>query len=494
MKKKKILKLVSVALAAVLAVGSMAGCGKKTTSSDEISYYIIASESKDTSWILEEVNKEVKAKTGISVNFKILTNDNYDLTLSSGEEFDLIYAPDYLNFWQNAEKGAFAEISDDDIKQYMPYVWENGGEKLNAAKYKGVRYAIPAFQEGAPDRCFVARGDLMEKYGIENLDSIEAVEEYLTKVKENEPDMIPFDMPGGAAYSLLQMVASDWGWSGVGSVGFGAQVYYRYDDPEHKVFIAAEQPEMLEFTKMMKRWNDKGFFSMSVLSNKISSLDSFKGGRSALGLVANPAECQTVYDELMKDDRASWKPYFTSRYHKHQQVNAVTGNMVAVSAFSEKKDKALTVLNEMLQNEKLVRLLTYGVEGTHYEIDDKGYRVDLDTDSKGWMTTGIGNGEFGVSTELTFPGAEELVKKFSDIRVVNPTVNHPMSYEGIREIQVALSEVYNQYTSPRYYGVIKGTPEEAIAEELKALKAAGIDQFVESLQNQLDEYFESTSK
>ena len=75
---------------------------------------------------------------------------------------------------------------------------------------------------------------------------------------------------------------SDWGWAPVGSLSFAQPFYFRLDDPEHKLFIAVEQPELLEFTKTMKRWNDKGFFSKSVLSNKTASIVSFKAGKRCI--------------------------------------------------------------------------------------------------------------------------------------------------------------------------------------------------------------------
>lgn len=492
--KKKILKLMSAVLAMTFLVTSFAGCKKNNTEANEIIWYIVGMEAEDTGWIIDEVKKEIKTKTGVSVDFRMLTSDNYDLTLSSGEEFDIIFAPDYLNYWENSEKGAFAEISDEDLKEYAPYIWENGGDSLDAPKYKGVRYAIAQMTESALDRCIVARGDLMEKYGIESISNTEEIEEYLTKVAENEPDMIPFDVKGNNGYSLLSMFAVDWGWFPVGKNSYAEHVYYNINDPERKIFIAAEQPEMLEFTKTMKRWYDKGFFSKSALSNKISSLDSFKSGRSALGLVGNPAECQSTYEELMKDDRASWKPYFFTRFQTKQSMNVPTGHMAAISAFSNKKETALKVLNEMFQNEKIYRLVHIGVEGKHYEINENGKLVILDADSKGWMNIGVGNSAFALEKELTFPGNEELTKKLKDMRMINYGTRVRVSLEGIREIDLALSEVYDQYTQPRYYGMIKSTPEKALAEEVKALKTAGIDTYIESLQNQFDEYMNTLGK
>ena len=492
---KKLRRGICLALSAVVAAAGLAGCESKGARGDELLYYVVGTEKADTAAILEEVNTILKEKTGNSVKFEFLNSENYDLVLSSGDDYDLIFAPDYLNYWQNAAKGAFAEISDEEIQKYIPYIWENGGNTLDVTKYKGVRYGIANLHNYASDRCFVARGDLMDKYGIDGLYGMEDVEAYLTAVAENEPDLIPFDMPGNTSYLLLAMFANDWGWAPVGSLSYGEHVYFHLDDPEQKLFIAAEQPEMLEFSKTMKRWNDKGFFSKSVLSNKTSSLDSFKAGRSALGYVNSPSECQIVWDELQSDDRANWDIRFYSRYQKSQQMYNYTNGIVAISAFSKNKEAAMSVINEMYQNREIYNLIHYGIEGRHYTLNDANEISNtVDYEAKGAISTGIYNDNMEYEPELTFPGAHELVEKFANMRRYNPAVNCPLSDEGIREIKLALSEVYNQYTAPRYYGIVSGTVEDAIATEIAELKTAGIDQYLASIQTQLDEYMNGIGK
>lgn len=488
-------KIIGIALASVMAAGCLAGCGRNSASGDkELLFYILAGDGKDTSWVLSEVNNIVKEKTGYTVDFQVLSQDNYDLTLSSGEPYDLIFAPDWLNYWQNAAKGAFAEISDEELQKNAPYIWANNQDSLNTTKYKGIRYGVAGTNRIASDRGFVARGDLMDKYNIPDLNSKENLEAYLTAVAENEPDMIPFDLEGNKAYLMPAMFAPDWDWIPVGSVSYGEPIYFHRDDPEHKLFIAAEQPEMLELTETMNRWRDKGFFSKSVMSNKTRAIDSFKSGRSALGLTESLQDCQNIWDELSADDRASWDIRFYPRYYNHQLTLGYNGNMVAISGFSTNKEAALKVLNAMYESPEVTRLVNYGIEGTHYEITE-GNRVKvLDAQSFGWINTGICNGEATLKPELSFPGCDEMEKKFDDMKISNPASNCPLSDEGIREIKLALNEVYDQYTSPRYYGIINGTPEEALKTELAALKTAGIEQYMQSIQSQLDEYLREISE
>lgn len=320
---------------------------------------------------------------------------------------------------------------------------------------------------------------------------MENIEKYLTAVAENEPDMVPFDLPGNHWFILLNMFLPDLKWGPVGATGFGEAVYIHTQDPEHQVFIADEQPEMLAFTERMKEWNEKGFFSRSVLSNQTSSLDSFKNGTSALAYMGNPADCQIAWDEMQKDDRAAWDLRFVPLYREAQMVEGYTKNLVCISSFSKHKEAALRAVNAMYEDPEVMRLFMYGIEGAHYRLDEEGHMEWIDADSKGWVNTGIIYDDYKYPLRYTFSGAQELVDRLDGMKYVNPAINVAMSDDAVSTQKVAIEEIKNQYMTPRCFGIIEGTPQEALDKELAELKKAGIDEFVLDRQRQLDAYMES---
>lgn len=485
-------KLVSLMLVIVMSVGLLCGCfGGSDVEDNTLVWCTTGKETQKTAEVLAKINEILLEKTGYQVEFRYLSTQAYDLTVSSGEDFDLVQAPDYLNFWSNAAKGAFAEITDKDLKENAPYIWENGGDALNFVKLEGVRYSIPKMGKSTSDRMFAARGDLMDKAGVKDLNSIEAIEKYLDYVKANEPNMIPFDVKGNIPYRLLGMWISDLRWSPVNSVSYASPVYFKLDDPEHKLFIAAEQPEMLEFTETMKRWNDKGFFSKSVLSNKTKSHEALKAGRTALAFVDNPRSAELIWQEVSSDDRAAWDIRFFTNYHVSQLQGGSAGSMVALGANTKKKEAALKVLNECYSNKELYRLLTVGgLEGVDWkEKEDGSIEYITNRDTHAVFNTGVANSVNDFIQKYTFPGHEEIIAKFAAITEVSPAVSMPKNEENVREVLVAMTEVWNQYSTPRCYGIIKKSPEEALKEEVQMLKKAGVDKYIEELQKQIDEFY-----
>ncbi len=489
----KTTKILALILSLVLLCGTvMTGCGEKESSTSDgvttLKWCVNGFEAEDTPEVLEKMNEILIDKCNVKLELKFLSTDTYDLVLSSGEAYDLICAPDWLGYWGNAEKNAFAEITDEDLQNFAPYVWEHGQNYLFASKLDGVRYGIPSFTEYAPDRCYAARGDLMDKYGIDALDSIEKVEEYLFAVAENEKNMIPYDMPGNSPYLITSMWASDWGWAGVGTLSFSEHVYYRVDDPQRKLFIAAEAPEMVEFTKTIKKWNDKGVFSKSVLSNKKSSIDSFKNGRSALAFVSNPQTCQSMWEELQAAGKEAWNVRFYPVYSKSQRMYNYLNACVAISKTTKNKEASLKAINEFFANEELYQLATYGIKGKHWDMTEDGYFETLDNDSFVRLQLGISYEEaYKYPTKLTFPGNEELVAKIESTRIADPIVNCNTDLTELRNEKLAMTEVYNAYTAARCYGAVDDV-EKALDEEVKALKKAGIDKYIKELQKVVDKY------
>lgn len=148
---KQAKKLLSLIMAVGLAMTCLAGCGGKSGGGEkEVTFCVIGEEPKDASVVMEKVNERLDEKLGVKLKMQFVNTTNYDLLFSSGDEFDLVYIADWLQFWENAEKGAFLELTDEDLKEFAPDIYKDGQQYINTAVYNGKRFAIPAIFEQAP--------------------------------------------------------------------------------------------------------------------------------------------------------------------------------------------------------------------------------------------------------------------------------------------------------------------------------------------------------
>ena len=62
-----------------------------------------------------------------------------------------------------------------------------------------------------------------------------------------------------------------------------------------------------------------------------------------------------------------------------------------------------------------------------------------------------------------------------------------MDNPNLREIDLALDEIYKTYTTARYFGVVDNA-DTALKNEIDALKKAGIDTYVKVMQERVNQY------
>ena len=495
------LRLISLILVLVLAASLFAGCGgkdKKAVKKDltgEVTWIVIGTEAADNLDVFAEFNEKLKAKTGCTIKFEYIDQTQYDLKFAAGDSFDLILCPDWLGYWQNVAKSAFMELTPEDFETYTPYIWENGKEMLNAAMFEGKYYAIPGINKYSPNRVIIARGDLMDKVGVETLDTVDDIDKFLMGVvdlnNKGETNVVPYNAKGGAPWMIFSMWASDWGWAAPGTLSFGGHYYYSVFDDNRELFMAIDKKETKEYSNKVKEWYDAGVFSKSVLSNNTTAEEAYKNGKSAFAWTSSPASANLLYNDLKKIPGADkWDTRFYSMYAKLQKTYGYLNSAVALSATSKNKEIALTVLNAIYEDPELFLLLTKGQEGKHYELNEKGEYTPLSTNYAP-PSLGIANKAYDFETKYDYPYALDLVEEMNSIAVSDPLVNCAINSEGeMAALAVQLNDVFTEYSTPRMYGAVNDV-KAAIKKEKEALKLAGIDKYMKHVKVQMDEYIKT---
>ena len=107
----------------------------------------------------------------------------------------LIFTADWCFYNAQASKQGFWEITPEALETYAPMTAESMyPEAWEQAKVDGKVYMLPMNYQELTAYVWMARGDLMDKYGIESLDTFEGAEQYMQAIVDNEPSMIPLDV------------------------------------------------------------------------------------------------------------------------------------------------------------------------------------------------------------------------------------------------------------------------------------------------------------
>ena len=281
----------------------------------DLKMYVIGDEPVMADAVEEAANKilEEKANVTLDINYIALSDytTKYSLLLASGEDIDIIYSAGWADYNNEARKGAYQEITPEQIAQYMPQTNEGlTPVAYNSIKVGGKIYMIPSNQYYANNAApILIRGDLREKYGMDEIDSYEKLEAYMDAVLENEEGIYPYAAATDGVELSIQMFQCKYDLFPTSLSGGKWLGYFYNDNPNPTADDLVWQyttDEYLKYVQLAKSWADKGYWSKNAVSNTISPTDAFINGTSAT-VFWNFDTLTNVYNTVMAD-HPEWKP------------------------------------------------------------------------------------------------------------------------------------------------------------------------------------------
>lgn len=506
MKIKAVKKVIALCMATVMTAGMLTGCGSSgsensssntggaaqtgetgelnTDEEVELVMYVISDRPAGQDVVDEKINEILKEKLNCTLKINWLGwaeyGNKYPLLFSSGEEFDLAYCATWVNFTSLAQKGAFKNLDE----LWPTYAPDNFGAATEAAKQQatvsGHYYCVPTQLATYTAYGPIYRGDLTEGSDWDGvMETFEDIEEYCDIVKATHPEIDPIDQYSmGPEWSYVYMLNQ-------GFTTVDKSLRYMWFDPTEEnpqVFTIDCYEGISDFLEMMGRWNEKGFFSKSALSDTDSQ--KTQNGKAALKLhnidnyrtqaILNP-DWNFHYTNLVKD--VSHLPY--------------TQDCMVISNTSKHPERAMAFWNLLTTDQELYDAVMYGVEGVTYTLNDNGEFEITDTDLyiEGAMwaarTNGLTRNQVGTPEDYD-PQKEEYEKKIVEGQGAERFASFVFDTSPVETEIAACSNVTTQYWFPlelAYTDRVTG-----LEEYVEKMKVAGMDKIVEEAQRQLDEY------
>ena len=209
-------KAVALLLAAMIVM-SFAACGGGSETAETgvptLTWYVQGDAQHDVGTVMEAVNKITEEKIGAKLDLQFIDDASYaekmQMMMAAATPFDICFTG-YVNSYSNgSRRGGFVAL--DDYLKKMPELWNSIPEKAwGTTRIDGTIYAVPNMQIIGEQWNFFTFKDLADKYGltakVEPLAPItlEAMEEYLQNIKDNEPSYFPIRyIQGLTSFSTL---------------------------------------------------------------------------------------------------------------------------------------------------------------------------------------------------------------------------------------------------------------------------------------------------
>lgn len=509
--KKRTRKILASLLAVVMSVGLLAGCGSSSSSSSsgsssdtssaateielgdttldisetvEIIMYVVSDEPAGQDTVMENLNELLLEKLNctLTINWIAWSDyaNKYPLLFSSGEEFDMVYTSTWLNWTQLASKGAFMEL-DDLWPTYAPDNYANTTEEAiaQATLEDGHIYVVPTQLATYTDYGPIYRTVFDDGQVYEGeITDIESMEEYLAWVKENEPDLTPYDV-----YSEGSIMDDVWMYAnGYYVLKDLAGIYFNVYDEDPQLITMYQYDGVTDFLEMMNRWNEAGYFSKSALADT----DSTKTQNGLAALKLHNIDTYVEYYVMHPD----WGFEYTSLTDPISHL-PYTQDSMAISNTSQNPERAMALWNLITTDQEVYDAFYYGVLGTTYELNEEGQFSITDSDlystSAMWAarTTELNRDQDGAPNDLA-----EVKQGYEDeIEADDAAEKYTAFVVDLTEIETeyaAVQNVLQQYWRPLELGYTD--MESGLAEFQEKMEAAGIDTILEVVQEQLDEY------
>ncbi|MCL2867101.1 MAG: extracellular solute-binding protein [Clostridia bacterium] len=500
MKRFITLLLALVMLFAIMGTGTAVALD--TSEYVELIVYQFGEPEADAQLVIDALNEKLKVDLNCTLKFYWIPwteyQSTYAMLLTGGEPVDIVYTANWTPFVEHAQKGAFLPL-EELLPAYAPICYSRFDEvDWVECSYDGHIYALPSYFTMVLPDGVMYRNDLIKKYGLDPINSVPTLEAYLQAVKDNEPDIIPFHLSGTLDRGVMQLFWFENNWAGFTPLldKFLAYPVSAAQENLRDVFCYVDTPEFEEFCKMTKDWADKGFWSKSALSNQVPSYDSMPIGRSALSIAHLDRLKGDIGDKIFADN-PEWEPtaWFPFDNLGYLFQAATLQDATALPRNCRYPERALAVLDLLINDREYFDLHYYGFEGVHYVLDEQGNITlpeGVSAQTNGFNPGALMNWNFRnmdlwreYANPNQWPDFLPARERARAAAVKDRLNAFQLNRDSIEAELAAIAQLDDQYMKPLLYGAA----DLSTLEEFRAqLRVAGLEKVLEEVQRQINEY------
>lgn len=468
----------------------------------DLVFYVMGDAPVDEKVVEDAVNEKLLEKANATVDFQFSTwtdfQQKYSLEMTSGSA-DMIYIANWLDYARLARSGAFLEL-DEMLDTVAPDLKALVADTINMCAVDGQIYAIPSAWDEYVSTGILYREDLRKKFDLPVPNSLDNMEAYLLGIKENMPDQPLLSVTAEESRGMKTSFDAAWmlnlkyPWVEANGLDYGLAA--NYDTPSD-VYDYWFSDDFVEDMKLMKKWADLGFWSKSALSDTNNS-EAFKSGQTVAYVSGqNPAKYITAIKDC-EEGGQGWEPGYIAYGEVTGAIypGHATQNGTAIVRGCKNPERALYVLQLLMCDQEINNLVQYGIEGTHYEIDENGFYVNKTTDFnyEAFNTWNLRNGNFKLSQPSDVK-LNEISERYAELagKTKFPYTDiysgFSEDYEAYSAERSAVNNVMRQYLAPLQAGLVSDV--DAAVEEFRTkVKDAGLDVVREGYKEQWLAYCE----
>lgn len=451
----------------------------------------------------DAINAITEERINTTVNLNIIEMGSYtqqlNLMMSGGEKLDLMVTlpGNSAHFNSMTSQNQLMDITDL-LSEYAPELLETVPESWpDGTSINGRIYSVTSFGDKATPLTFVCRKDILDETGInpdtiKNADDLDAL---FAKVLELHPDMTPvaigsqkiimtpytlnsdgefikFEGLGEGDNSIISIIGDE-----------GSQIQNYYETDEYKATI-----------EKMKEWYDKGY-----LYKDGPTYDGTTGTLVAAGNYFGYFKMQALGGEAATSATCSHEMYFI-QLDDSPIIDTVSLRKFTwgVPSTSTEPEAAVKFMNLIYTDAEVLNLLTWGIEGVHYQTLDDGsidFMDGQDATNCGYYlgdcTSILGNGFLAKVRNGQDPQLREKSLELNLSSQVSRFNGFSFDTTGLENQVASLTNTVEQYRPALACGLYT---EDYYNEFLQKLQSNGVETYIDTIQGQLDEWLSANQE
>jgi len=481
--KTNVKRLAALAVAGVLAVGAT-GCQNKAEKAESgevktLTLYMYNDDCPEKNMVAEEVSKITREKIGVNIEMKMYSPVEYyekiPLLLASKEKMDIGFDAGE-GYVERARKKAYVDISEY-LKGKNSKLYDTVPETLwNGVTIDGGIYGVPTYKEFAEVRALYGEKEFMDNNGIDPASITKLADgEKLLEALKKDPNRCGFIIsPRSNSQTAIAMDAE-----------FDKIIDHFVVSKEEGKTVThyALTDEFKDFVYMMRDWYNKGYIAKDVLTrdnyNEYMTDGNHYYGMGTV-IYAPGAEVSKA--------RNYGKEFYPMMVTPPTITNASTrGSIYSVYRDCCDIDAAMDFLELWNTDSQVKNLITYGIEGRHYNLVDGQVDYVPDYQKMYWVQNWVsGNTTISYTMLGESKDKNEEYKEFNSKAVEAVTYGFNPDTAAFSELLAACRSVVSEYVGVMACGAVE--PDEYLPQLEKRLKESGVDTVIEQLQKQFDEW------
>ncbi len=439
----------------------------------------------------DAINAIIEPKIGVHVDLQPFDAGSYQtqipLMIAGGETLDLCA-------FYGAGTAYTTMKANGQILNIKPYLDEYGdglkevlGEYINTFATGDECYAIPTWRNYSTNMYIIANREPLEELGLlDAFDNVSDWDEYETLMEQIRDNTAM--APIGGQYQIMWMPSACVAWN---SADFEFTAYDPLGDPNNllrvgedgKVASIYDFEDTVYMMKKSAEWYEEGLayadaaYTQELNANLLKSEAIFSLViQSELGVENNwanrvgfPVACKKISDKT-----------------KVISTMMLSVGSLGVPVVAEEPEAAVKFLNELYTNREIMNLITWGIEGVDYVVNEAGEAAFPNGDSNvPYHSADFLFGNFFLDLPWEGNGGDyrEVCYDLMMDATASPTLGYIVDTSDLTSYVSGITSVYNEYSNTLCSGLYT---DELFDEMMHAMEDAGLRDYIDAVQMQLD--------